>query len=88
MVERGALAECRAFAATGFDPSLPSARVLGAPQLMAALRGEMALDQAVGAAVTATRQYAKRQRTWMRNQMGDWMRVAPGAAAIDLIPAR
>ena len=65
----------------GLDPSLPSARVLGAPQLMAFLRGEIVLEQAVSESVIATRQYAKRQRTWLRNRLGTWQRVPPGVAA-------
>jgi tRNA dimethylallyltransferase len=81
MLEDGALDECRDFAAAGLDPSLPSARVLGAGPLMAHLRGEAGLEAAVAASVTATRQFAKRQRTWMRNRMADWTRVAPGALA-------
>lgn len=87
MVEHGALSECRAFVHAGYDPSLPSARVLGAPQLMAHLRGEMGLDEAVGAAATATRQYAKRQRTWMRNRMGAWLRIPSGPEALAAIAA-
>jgi tRNA dimethylallyltransferase len=39
---------------------------------MAALRGEITLDQAVAAAKLASRQYAKRQRTWFRSRMRDW----------------
>ena len=31
-----------------------------------------ALQKSVAAAKTATRQYAKRQRTWFRSRMGDW----------------
>ena len=32
-------------------------------------------EEAIERAVIATRQYAKRQRTWFRNRMGDWPRV-------------
>jgi tRNA dimethylallyltransferase len=87
MVEAGGLDEARAFMACGFDPTLPSARVIGAPPLLAYLRGELALDRAIAASVTATRQYAKRQRTWMRNRMGDWPRVAPGPEALAAVRA-
>lgn len=80
MVEHGALDEARAFLGAGVDPSLPSARMLGAPPLMAYLRGETSLDQAVTDSVVATRQYAKRQRTWMRSRMAEWTRVEPGTA--------
>ena len=30
----------------------------------------------------ATRQYAKRQRTWFRNRMGDWPRLGLGGAPL------
>lgn len=49
-----------------------SARAIGAAQLIAHLRGEISLAEAVAAAKTATRQYAKRQRTWFRARMRGW----------------
>jgi tRNA dimethylallyltransferase len=72
MLDRGALDECRRFLATGLDPRLPAAGVLGAPQLFAHLRGEAALDAAIAASVTATTRFAKRQRTWLRGRMSGW----------------
>jgi len=86
MMEAGALDEVRAFLAVGFDRRTPAGRVLGAPQLIAYLRGERDLDAAVAAAVTATRQFAKRQRTWFRNRMADWPRLVPSPGALDAIP--
>ena len=59
-----------------WDPVAPWARAIGAPELVAYLRGEVPLDTAVEAAKAATRQYAKRQRTWMRNRMAEWRRLA------------
>jgi tRNA dimethylallyltransferase len=47
----------------------------GAPALMAHLRGEMSLEQAVEIAKRDTRRYAKRQFTWIANQMPDWRRI-------------
>ena len=44
---------------------------------MAFLDGVLDLDKAVEQAVTATRQFAKRQRTWFRNRMSDWQRIDP-----------
>ena len=35
----------------------------------------MTLGEAREAAITATRQYAKRQRTWFRARMHGWQRV-------------
>jgi len=74
MLAEGALDEARANLA-GWDPALPSARAIGAPELIAHLKGELSLDEAREAATIATRQYAKRQRTWFRNRMGDWPRL-------------
>ncbi|MGR3453380.1 MAG: tRNA (adenosine(37)-N6)-dimethylallyltransferase MiaA, partial [Pseudooceanicola sp.] len=47
-----------------------------APELIAHLRGEMPLDAAREAATIATRQYAKRQRTWFRARMKRWRILA------------
>lgn len=78
MMAAGALQEARA-ALPGWDPTLPSSRAIGAPELIAHLRGDVPLDRAVEAAKLASRQYAKRQRTWFRARMGDWTAVDPGA---------
>lgn len=62
-----------------WDPAQPSARAIGAAELVAHLRGERPLEAAVSAAKSATRRYAKRQRSWMRNRLGHWPRiVVPG----------
>ena len=86
MVEAGALDECHRFLAAGIDPALPSAKVLGAEPLSAHLRGDLSLDATITTSVTATRRFAKRQRTWMRNRMADWPRVAPGPDAAAAVP--
>ena len=75
MLEAGALDEVRANLAI-WDPALPSMKAIGAPDLVAHLRGEMTLGAARDAATIATRQYAKRQRTWFRARMRDWRRIA------------
>lgn len=51
-------------------------RAIGAPELIAHLKGETTLDAAREAAITASRQYAKRQRTWFRARMGGWRWLA------------
>lgn len=79
MMAEGALEEVRALGA--LDAALPAARALGVPQLRAHLRGEMPLEAAVARAVTETRQYAKRQMTWFRNQMPDWAGLEGGTPA-------
>jgi tRNA dimethylallyltransferase len=75
MLAAGALDEVRANLAQ-WDPTLPSMKAIGAPELVAHLRGETTLDSAREAATVATRQYAKRQRSWFRARMRGWRRIA------------
>lgn len=75
MLAQGALDEARRNL-PGWSDDLPSAKAIGARELIAHLRGEMSLEDAREAAIIATRQYAKRQRTWFRSRMGAWERVA------------
>jgi tRNA dimethylallyltransferase len=77
MVASGGLDEAQAFAELHLDAALPAMKAIGVPEMMAAARGDLPVDEAVDAAVIATRQYAKRQETWFRNQMPDWPRVDP-----------
>jgi tRNA dimethylallyltransferase len=79
MLEDGALSECADYNACGYDAALPSARALGAAPLIAHLEGRLRLEEALTAAATATSQFAKRQRTWLRNRMADWHWVDPWA---------
>lgn len=85
MIEAGVMDEVAAMATRHLDPSLPSMKAVGAPPLMAHLRGEISLEQAATQAKTDTRRYAKRQRTWLRNQMSEWPRIAMNAPAEDVI---
>jgi tRNA dimethylallyltransferase len=53
-------------------------KAIGVPQIAAMLKGEMSRTEVIERASAATRQYAKRQMTWFRNQMDDsWERLAP-----------
>lgn len=80
MVSSGALDEVRA-ALTWWDPCLPAARAHGAPELTAYMKGGMTLDEACARAITATQQYAKRQRSWFRSWMADWVPVSTAGHA-------
>ena len=71
MLDQGALDEARANAPT-WHPALPSAKAIGAAELIAHVRGEMPLDDVRETVVTLTRQYAKRQRSWFRARMKNW----------------
>ncbi|WP_299206992.1 tRNA (adenosine(37)-N6)-dimethylallyltransferase MiaA [uncultured Tateyamaria sp.] len=80
MLRGGALEEARAMQ-DRFDPILPSCRAIGVAEAMAVLRGDMDHDTAVEQATIATRQYAKRQRTWFRARMADWRWIASSELA-------
>ncbi|HHB80513.1 MAG TPA: tRNA (adenosine(37)-N6)-dimethylallyltransferase MiaA, partial [Aliiroseovarius sp.] len=75
MLAQGALDEVRANLAD-WQPARPSARAIGAPELVAHLRGEIPLETARARAIIASRQYAKRQRSWFRARMGSWEKCA------------
>ena len=75
MVEAGALDEVRALIARGLDPALPAMKAVGVREFAAHLAGATTLKVAVEATRQATRNYAKRQLTWFRNQTPDWTRV-------------
>ena len=77
MLDEGALDEARA-ALPHWQADRPWARAIGAPELVAHLRGESTLNAARDAAILASRQYAKRQRTWFRTRMAEWTTVVPG----------
>jgi len=68
MMARGALDEVRALLAQKLDPDLPAMKILGVRELAAFLRGELSREAALAKAQQLTRNYAKRQTTWFRNQ--------------------
>ena len=91
MLAAGALDEVARVMAMRLPPDAPGLKAIGAAELAAHLSGELTLAEAAAGAKTATRRYAKRQLTWMRNQMVGWTRLdpsMPGAAdrALALIP--
>jgi len=78
MMANGALEEVRALMARDLPHGLPIMKAVGVRELSALLRDELSLDDALDIMRQATRNYAKRQLTWFRNQTPDWRRVASG----------
>lgn len=75
MMAPDGIAEVEALLARELDPDLPVMRAIGVPDIAAFLRSEVSRDAAIASGQTATRQYAKRQYTWFRNQPpADWSR--------------
>ncbi len=75
MIEAGVLDEVRALVARGLDTALPAMKAVGVREFAAHLAGETTLAAAVEATRQATRNYAKRQLTWFRNQTPGWARI-------------
>jgi tRNA dimethylallyltransferase len=73
MMAAGALEEVRRLLAAGLSRELPIMRAHGVPWLSQHLQGLLPLQDAVAAAKSDTRQYAKRQLTWLRRNMIAWM---------------
>ncbi|TPN65285.1 tRNA (adenosine(37)-N6)-dimethylallyltransferase MiaA [Mesorhizobium sp. B1-1-1] len=79
MLAKGALDEVRQLASLRLDPQLPAMKAIGVRELQAAMAGQSGFPEAIERAKIATRQYAKRQRTWFRHQLGpEWQRLHPG----------
>lgn len=76
MMAAGALEEARALLALNLDPALPAARAHGLRALQRYLRGEIDLDAAIAAGKLETRQYVKRQETWIKRHMIAWNHIS------------
>ncbi len=78
MIASGALEEVRAIRALDLPVSTSAMKAIGVRQLGDYLDQKLSLDDAIERSKAATRQYAKRQMTWFRNQFDDeWDRMAP-----------
>ena len=80
MVDEGGLAEAQSLA--GLDPALPAAKLLGLRQLQGLAAGELSRGEALESAITATRQFAKRQMTWFRGRMPHYIWYDPSKSNI------
>ena len=71
MINMGALDEARKNLDM-WNQGLITNKAIGASELISYLKNEITLDEAITAASIATRQYAKRQRTWIKARMKQW----------------
>jgi tRNA dimethylallyltransferase len=77
MLQHGAIDEVGALLTRDLSPELPVMRAIGAPEIAGYLRGEWDLAEAERRAAQATRNYVKRQMTWLRHQPPpEWPRIA------------
>ncbi len=78
MLTSGAVEEVKALLALDLSPAMPVMKAIGVPQIAAMLAGEMSEADVIERGAAATRQYAKRQMTWFRNQLDEsWQRIDP-----------
>lgn len=69
MIVDGAVDEVRTLLDMRLDPNLPAMKAVGVRELAAALDGTSTTEQTIAAAKQASRNYAKRQLTWLRHQL-------------------
>ena len=80
MMQVGAIEEVGALAARRVPANMPIMKALGVPWVIRYLRGELTYAQAAAGGKLNSRQFAKRQATWFRNQLPEFVWVAPGEA--------
>lgn len=83
MIELGGVAEAAHMQALGLEPDLPAMKAIGVAHLSAFDRGELEYDEAIRLCKRDTRRYAKRQMTWIRNQMDQWSQFETAEAAME-----
>jgi tRNA dimethylallyltransferase len=86
MMDQGALEEVRRLLALDLDPALPAMRAIGVGSLARHLAGDLGLDEAIAVSQRETRNYAKRQLTWLRHQMPGFETVNDAAALVAKVP--
>jgi tRNA dimethylallyltransferase len=82
MMDAGALVEVKDLLALGLDPALPAMRAIGVEALADHLAGAIDRDEALARFQRESRNLAKRQLTWIRGQMGDFLTVKTAEEAV------
>ncbi len=71
MLEAGLVEETQSLLDAGLSPDAPGLRTIGYREILDVFDGRREFDQLLEVITTATARYAKRQRTWIRGQLGD-----------------
>jgi len=77
MFAEGAVEEVRRFNKLKVKKENSSNKVIGIKEISNFLNKQCSLDQTKELIAIKTRQYAKRQATWARGQMGSWQKINP-----------
>jgi tRNA dimethylallyltransferase len=85
MAAQGGIEEVQTLMARHLSPQLPIMKAIGVTEIGSYLAGTIDLPHAIELASIASRQYAKRQRTWFRGQMDErWLRFESISAAMNV----
>lgn len=87
MVRRGLVEEAAAALADGAPPGGPGMDGVGVREAVAVLHGTLPREELVDAIATSTRQYAKRQETWFRHQLGADVKTLDATRSPDHVAA-
>ena len=77
MLKEGAIHEVEKFLRMGIKKNLSSNRIIGISEIKQLLENKLNRDQIYELISIKTRQYAKRQKTWSRGHMKDWVKLSP-----------
>lgn len=82
MTEGKAMDEIKKLDKMNLDPTLPAMKAYGVPELLAHLHGELDLGKAIEQASQNTRNYAKRQITFFKNQLPEFQEITSPEALV------
>ena len=77
MFADGAIQEVQRFNKLKVKKENSSNKIIGIKEITNFLNKQCSVDQTKELIAIKTRQYAKRQTTWARGQMGSWQKINP-----------
>jgi tRNA dimethylallyltransferase len=87
MISAGFLDEVRRLIEAGFSPDLPMLSAIGYREMVAVLRGEMTMDEAITQMKRLTRRYIRQQSNWFKESDPSIHWFDAGPLAVDHIMA-
>lgn len=86
MLQQGLIEEIRALLASGISAKCTAMQAIGYKEFVAALDGQISLEEAAAQVQQSTRHYAKRQLTWFRrNSHIHWLRRSEKAGTEEIL---
>tara|TARA_Y100001980_G_C14488490_1_gene265891 strand:- start:31 stop:939 length:909 start_codon:yes stop_codon:yes gene_type:complete len=77
MIENGAITEVKNFIKLRIPKEKSANKAIGISEIREFLSKKILIDNVIEKISIKTRQYAKRQRTWGRGHMSDWIKIHP-----------